>query len=69
MADPHPLTPSVSTVASGLIGVPLVIVIAWIVSEVFKVQMPAEVQTALGAVISTAIGYFAKGGRAVDTAE
>lgn len=66
---PHPLLPSVSTVVSGAAGVPAVIVIAWLVAEVFKIHMPAEVQMALGAVISTAIGYFAKGGRAIDTAE
>lgn len=68
MADPtpHPLTPSTSTVVSGTLGLAVAIIIAWILDQ-FKITMPAEVQTALGVVVSTAIGYFANGGKAVDT--
>ena len=70
MADqpaPHPLTPSTSTVVSGSLGLAVALIVSWVLDVILKVQMPAEVQTALGVVISTSIGYFATGGKAIDT--
>lgn len=70
MADdkvPPPHQPSNSTFASVGIGVPVAIVVAWASREFLKVDMPGEVQAALGAIISASIGYFFSGGRRADT--
>lgn len=60
------MKPSTSTVASVGIGVPLATIIAWIIGQ-FGIDMTGEVQAALGAVLSAAVGYFFTGGKAVDT--
>lgn len=49
--------PNRKIAAAGSVGVPLAIVLAWAIS-LSGVEMPAEVSTALGAVISTIIGYL-----------
>jgi len=64
---PHPLTPSTSTVVSVAAGAPLVLVVTWVLDQFFHVQIPPEVAASLGAVVSTIVGYFGNGGRAVDT--
>lgn len=60
-------TPSNSTVASVGIGIPVATLIAWILNQFASIQMPGEVQAALGALVSSSIGYFFIGGRRVDT--
>lgn len=67
-AAPHPLAPSSSTVVSLAIGAPVVIIIGWILDQFYKIQLPNEVAVALGAILSSVLGYFANGGRAKDTA-
>jgi len=63
----HPNAPSQSTVASIGIGVPLATLVAWVCSEFFSVSMPGEVQAALGALVSSGVGWFFVGGRRADT--
>lgn len=60
------MKPSNSTVASVGIGVPLATIIAWVIGQ-FGLDMPGEVQAAVGAVISAIVGYFFVGGRKADT--
>lgn len=60
------MKPSTSTVASVGIGVPVATIIAWIIGQ-FGVEMPGEVQAAVGAVLSAVVGYFFTGGKAADT--
>jgi uncharacterized membrane-anchored protein len=59
--------PSESTVASVGIGIPVATLAAWLLQAFASVEMPGEVQAALGALVSALIGYFFTGGRAVDT--
>ncbi len=59
--------PSTSTVASVGIGVPIATVVAWALSAFASVEVPGEVQAALGAIVSAIVGYFFVGGRHVDT--
>ena len=59
--------PSSSTIASVGIGVPIATVAAWIAGVCCNVAVPGEVQAAIGALISAAIGYFFVGGRRADT--
>jgi hypothetical protein len=59
--------PSQSTVASVGIGVPVATVVAWAVATFAGIVVPGEVQAALGALVSAAVGYFFTGGRRVDT--
>lgn len=56
------MTPSNSTLASAGLGLPAAIVIAWLAGQ-FQLDMGAEVQTALGVIISTLVGYFFEGGK------
>lgn len=63
------MKPSVSTVASVGIGIPVATVLAWIVNQFAGVDVPGEVQAAFGAVVSALVGYFFVGGQAVDTEE
>lgn len=51
------LTPSTNTIASVGIGVPIATVSAWLLEVCCQVPMPGEVQAALGALVSAAIGY------------
>jgi uncharacterized membrane protein YfbV (UPF0208 family) len=60
------MKPSNSTIAGVGIGVPLAIIVAWILT-LFGVVMPPEVQTALGAILSPIAGYFFIGGKKADT--
>lgn len=74
MADElHPLKPSVSTVASAGLGIPLGIILVYVVDQVLKAagleMLPSEVASALGSVVSILSGYFFVGGRAQDTAD
>lgn len=62
------MKPSSSTVASVGIGIPLATILAWVIGQ-FGIEMPGEVQAAIGAVVSAVIGYFFVGGKAVDTEE
>jgi hypothetical protein len=59
------MRPSNSTFASVGIGVPAATVISWTVS-LFGVVMPGPVEAAIGAIISSVIGYFFLGGKAVE---
>lgn len=72
MTDEKPksqLTPSVSTVASVGIGIPVATILSWICDVGLHIQMPGPVEAAFGAVISAVIGYLFKGGKAVHTEE
>lgn len=62
-----PHQPSNSTFASVGIGVPVAIVLAWISHQFLLVDVPGEVQAALGAIVSSVVGYFFQGGRRADT--
>lgn len=63
------MNPSNSTWASVGIGVPIALVLAWILNTTLKVEMPGEVQAAAGAIISAIVGYFFQGGKKSDTEE
>jgi hypothetical protein len=60
-------TPSASTVASVGIGIPVATVAAWLLQQFAAVEMPGEVQAAVGALVSALIGYWFTGGRREDT--
>lgn len=60
------MKPSNSTFAAVGIGVPLATILAWILT-MRGIEMPGEVQAAMGAVISAVVGLFFKGGKASDT--
>lgn len=62
------LTPSKSTIASVGIGIPVATVLAWVLQQFAAVEMPGEVQAAVGALVSALIGFFFTGGRAEDIA-
>lgn len=49
--------PNSKIMAAGGIGVPLALIIQWALAQA-GVNMPIEVATALGGLISTAVGYF-----------
>ena len=59
--------PSTSTIASAGLGVPVATIMSWIFNTFVGVDVPGPVEAALGAVISTLIGYFFIGGKASDT--
>lgn len=59
--------PSNSTFASVGIGIPVAIVLAWVSHQFLNVDVPGEVQAALGAIVSSTVGYFFSGGRRADT--
>jgi uncharacterized membrane-anchored protein len=58
--------PSASTFASAGIGVPVATVLSWIVNTFTGVDVPGPVEAALGAIVSTIIGYIFLGGKASD---
>ena len=58
--------PSTSTIASAGIGVPVATIISWLLNAFGGVDVPGPVEAALGAVISTIIGYLFIGGKARD---
>lgn len=60
--------PSTSTIASAGIGVPFATIMSWLINTFGGVDVPGPVEAALGAVISTIIGYFFIGGKANDVA-
>lgn len=43
---------------AGGIGVPAAIFVAWVLQMIAGVEVPGEVQAAIGAMISTAIAYL-----------
>lgn len=59
--------PSTSTVASVGIGIPVATVLAWLLNAFAAIEVPGEVQAAVGALVSALIGYFFAGGRRADT--
>jgi hypothetical protein len=59
--------PSASTVASIGLGIPIATVAAWLLTTCCHVDMPAEVQAAMGALIGAIIGYLFNGGRHTQT--
>jgi len=61
-------TPSASTVASVGIGIPVATLVAWLLAQFIGVNMPGEVQAAVGALVSALVGYGFKGGKQEDTA-
>jgi len=61
------VNPSTSTVASVGIGVPVAVILSWVVSTFAGVVVPGPVEAAAGAVISAVVGYFFSGGRSDDT--
>ena len=67
MATQSQFTPSTSTVASVGIGVPIATVAAWLLQAFASVEVPGEVQAALGAIVSAIVGYLFTGGKRVDT--
>jgi uncharacterized membrane-anchored protein len=58
--------PSTSTIASAGLGVPIATIISWILNQFAGVDVPGPVEAALGAVVSTIIGYLFIGGKARD---
>ena len=62
----NPLTPSVSTVASGGFGVALAPVLIWALG-LAHIPIPPDVAMYVGVLLSTAAGYIFKGGRAIHT--
>jgi len=63
------LTPSNSTIASVALGVPVATVVAWLLQQFAGIAVPGEVQAAIGAIISSVIGYFFLGGQHADVAQ
>ena len=63
------LMPSSSTVASGTLGVAVAVLVAWVLQQFVGVEMPGEVQAALGAIVSTVIGFFFTGGKNADVSQ
>jgi uncharacterized membrane-anchored protein len=61
------LIPSQSTIASVGIGIPIATIFSWVVQTFAQVEVPGEVQAAIGAVVSAIVGYFFVGGRREDT--
>ena len=61
---PNPATPSASTAAGLVIGAPLAAIVAWSLKAFAHVDMPAEIASALGALIAAVVGYFPAGGNA-----
>lgn len=59
-------TPSASTYAGIGIGVPVATVFAWLMNTFLAVEVPGEVQAAIGALIGTLAGYFFLGGKNED---
>ena len=59
--------PSSSTVASVGLGIPVATILAWVMATFAGVEVPGEVQAAVGALVSAAVGYFFTGGRRDDT--
>ena len=58
--------PSPSTVASVGIGIPVATVLAWCLQQFAVVEVPGEVQAAIGALVSALVGYLFVGGRRRD---
>lgn len=58
------MKPSSSTVASVGIGIPVATILSWAVNAFAGVEVPGEVQAALGALVSAVVGYFFHGGQA-----
>lgn len=54
---PTNYTPTRKIQAAG-IGIPVAVVLAWALREFGGVEMPAEVSTAIGGIISTVLGYM-----------
>lgn len=63
------MKPSNSTIASAALGIPVATVLSWLLNQFAAVEVPGEVQAAIGAIVSAAIGYFFIGGKSVDTEE
>lgn len=61
------MTPSVSTVASVGLGIPIATILSWLLDVTVHLQMPGPVEAACGVVIGAVVGYFFKGGQASDT--
>lgn len=55
--------PSSSTVASGTVGLAAAYVVKWLVETFLHVPMDENTTLALGAVVSTVVGYFFAGGK------
>lgn len=61
------MKPSVSTVASIGLGVPVATVLSWVLNVTTGIEMPGPVEAAIGVIIGAAVGYFFKGGQSADT--
>jgi hypothetical protein len=61
------MKPSVSTVMSAALGTPIAVIASWTVKTFAHIEVPGEVQAAIGSLLSALIGYFFIGGQAVDT--
>ena len=59
--------PSASTLASAGLGIPVATVLSWVLNVTTGVEMPGPVEAAIGAIVSTLIGYFFTGGKHEDT--
>lgn len=60
------MKPSVSTIASVGLGVPLATILSWVLS-LNGIEVPGPVEAAFGVVLGAGVGYFFKGGKADDT--
>lgn len=54
------MTPSNNTISSATLGTTIAIVVAWFVSQCCNIQMSTEVSMALGALVSTFVGYMSE---------
>jgi len=58
------MTPTNKDMATAGIGIPLAIIISWILNEFFGVEVPGTVEAAFGASLTALIGYLVTiGGR------
>jgi uncharacterized protein YcfJ len=50
------------------LGIPVATIAAWLLQQFASVEMPGEVQAAMGALVSAMVGYWFNGGRREDVA-
>lgn len=69
--EPRSLKPSTSTVVSGAIGIPLGIVVVWVIKILLpeNLELPIEVASAIGSLVAAIVGLFGEGGRSDDLPE
>jgi hypothetical protein len=61
------LVPSGSTLSGAALGIPASIIMVWAADAFGGIHVPGEVGAAIGALLSSLVGYFFSGGKRVDT--